>query len=140
MRRTIVVGCASLVTMFPSFSAPARTRASGANAEDVTWGTVWAAPLRVARQQLLLARSRVLEHRYSEAIPPLSTTAAALAFFEAEETGRYNWLGGEAGYTRQHILEYAIGIETDNDNALSKIDSWLEQVKQWNELRFWPTY
>jgi hypothetical protein len=126
--------------MFQSFSASARTRAPGAYAEDVTWGTVWATPLLVARQNLLLARSRVVEHRYSEAIPPLLTTAEALTFFEAEEIGRYNWLGGEAGYTQRHILEYAIGIETDNDNALRKIDSWLEQINEWNELRFWPTY
>lgn len=31
-------------------------------------------PLLAARQNLLLARSRVLEHKYSDAIPPLLTT------------------------------------------------------------------
>jgi hypothetical protein len=135
----IVAGFTALVAIIPSLSA--RTRAPGANVEDATWGTIWGNPLLVARQNLLLARSRVVEHRYSEAIPPLSTTAAALAFFEAQEIG-YGRLGADAGNTRQQILDDATGIETDNRNALSNIDAWLDKIRQWNELRktVWTTY
>jgi hypothetical protein len=95
-------------------------------------------PLLVARKNLLLARSRVVEHRYSEAIPPLITTAEALAFFEEQEIGRYVNFGGDAGETRQQILDYATGIETDNGFALNDIDAWLDQIRQWNERRETP--
>jgi hypothetical protein len=72
MRLMSVVVCAALVVMVPSLSA--RTRALGTSVEDETWATIWAKPLRGARQNLLLARSRVVEHCYSEAIPPLLTS------------------------------------------------------------------
>ena len=74
-------------------------------------------------------------------IPPLLTTAAALAFFETQEIG-YGRLGASAGNTRQQILDYATGIETDNRNALSNIDARLDKIRQWNELRkiVWTTY
>jgi len=91
------------------------------------------APLLVARQNLLLARSRVLEHKYSEAIPPLLTTAQALAFFERQQVGRYGGFGGAAGDTRQEVLDYTRDIQTDHDNAVSDIDAWLDQIRQWNE-------
>jgi hypothetical protein len=133
IRRTIVICCAAIfATLVPSLSA--RTRASGGNGEDATWASIWVAPLRVARRNLLLARSRVLEHRYSEATQPLLITAEALAFFEAQETG-YGWPGADAGDTRQQILNYAKGIETNNSNAVSNIDTWLDQIRQWNELQ-----
>jgi hypothetical protein len=88
--------------------------------------------LRVAQRNLLLARSWVVEHRYSEATQPLLITAEALAFFEAQETG-YGWPGAAAGDTRQQILNYANGIETNNSDALSNIDAWLDKIRQWNE-------
>lgn len=128
--RIIATACIALVITVPCVSA--RTQASRANVEDTTWGTLWAEPLRVARQNLLLARSRVVEHRCSEAIPPLLTTAEALAFFEAQAIG-YGRLGADAGDTRQQVLNCANGIETDNSNALSSIDGWLDQIRQWNE-------
>jgi hypothetical protein len=132
MRRMIVIACAALVARVAWLSAP--TQASGANVEETTWAVLWAAPLRVARQNLLLARLRVVEHRCSEAIPPLLTTAEALAFFETQEIG-YGGLGAEAGDTRQQVLDCANRIETDNSNALINIDAWLDEIRQWNELR-----
>jgi hypothetical protein len=133
VRRTIVICCAAVVaTLVPSLSA--RTRASGGNGEDATWANIWVALLRVARRNPLLARSRVVEHRYSEATQPLLITAEALAFFETQETG-YGWPGADAGDTRQQILNYAKGIETNNSNALSNIDTWLDQIRQWNDLQ-----
>jgi hypothetical protein len=89
----------------------------------------------IARQNLLLARSRVAAHRYSEAIPPLVATAEALAFFEEQEIGRNDGVGGAAADTRQQILDYAAGIETDNDDAVNNIDAWLDQIRQWNQGR-----
>jgi hypothetical protein len=70
-------------------------------------------PLLAARHSLLLARLLVVERRYSEAIPPLLTTAEALAFFQELEIGRYGGHAGIAGDVRQEILNYANDIEID---------------------------
>jgi hypothetical protein len=136
VRRMVVIWCAAFVATGRPLSA--QTCASGTSVEDAMQNT----PLLVARQNLLLARSRVAERQYSEAIPPLLTTAEALAFFEEKEIGRYDGFGGDAGDTRQQILDYAAGIETDNAYALSDIDGWLDQIRQWNERRktVWPPY
>jgi hypothetical protein len=92
-------------------------------------------PLLAARHSLLLARSLVVEQRYSEAIPPLLTTAEALAFFEGQEIGRYEGHAGVAGDVRQEILNYANDIETDHDDALSNIEAWLDQIREWSSQR-----
>ena len=88
-------------------------------------------PLAVAQRNLLVARSRVVERRFAAAIPPLSITAQALAFFAAQQIGMRPGLDGLAGDTRQQILNYTRVIETDNDNAVSNIDAWLAQVRDW---------
>jgi hypothetical protein len=129
MGRMIRVWCTVLVAAALCHSA--HLRASEANVEDAMRNR----PLLVARQNLLVARSVVVEHRYSEAIPRLLVSAQALAFFEAQEIGRYDGIGGEAGDIRQQILDYANGIATDNHNALSNIDAWLSQIGQWDQSR-----
>ena len=127
-RRTVI--CLFVLIVTHSFLS-AETRAVGANIEDTLRNT----PLLVARQSLLLARSRVAEHHFSDAIPALLTTAEALAFIEEQEIGQYDGFGAVAGDTRQQVLDYASAIETDNCFALSNIDSWLAQVRQWSERR-----
>jgi hypothetical protein len=63
------------------------------------------------------------------------TTAEALAFVEEQEIGQYDGFGAVAGDMRQQLLDYASAIETDNSDALSNIDAWLVQVRQWSERR-----
>lgn len=86
-------------------------------------------PLLVARQNLMLARSLVVRHRYSEAIAPLLTTAEALAFVEQRDPGP---IGRDAGYTRQEIKNYTNDIETDPSTALDRVDAWLYRIRQWD--------
>jgi hypothetical protein len=129
MFRKIVIWWSALVATLSSLSAATRTVET--NTEDAIRNT----PLLAAQQSLLLARSRIVGHRYSEAIPPLWITAEALAFVEELEIGRYEGFGAVAGDTRQQVLDYATSIETDNGNALSNINGWLTQIKQWCERR-----
>ena len=129
MRRLMFVWCSVLAAVIPSASVELRPRET--NLVDAIRNT----PLPLAKQSLLLARSRVVERRYSEAISPLLITAEALAYAEAKEIGRRDSFGGAAGYVRQEILDYTTRIETNHGNALPDIDAWLDQVSQWNEHR-----
>jgi hypothetical protein len=136
MRRIGRVSCAVFIAMVLS-SSSGRTRTPGTDIEDAMRNT----PLLVARQNLLIARSFVVKRSYSKAIPPLLTTAEALALFEEQGTGENDGIGVAAGDVRQEILNYATGIETDNSDALLHIDSWLDQIKRWNERRrSWPRH
>jgi hypothetical protein len=129
MHRLIFVGCAALVAAIPSPSVQIRSW------EGKSFNAIRNRPLPAAQQSLLLARSRVVEHCCSEAIPPLLTTAQALAFVEAQEIGRSDGFGVSAGWVRQEILDYTTRIESNNTNALFNIDAWLHQVSQWTERR-----
>jgi hypothetical protein len=125
MGRTMVVLCAALAAATPLMGV--RLRAPRTDIRTAMRNT----PLVVARQNLALARSRVVERCYAAAIPPLLTTAQALAFFAAQQIGRRPGLDGLAGDTRQQILDYTRVIETHNDNAVGNIDAWLDQVRDW---------
>jgi hypothetical protein len=129
MRRMIFVWWAALVAVIPSASVQIRPW------ETNLVTTIRNTPLSVAQEGLLVARSRVVERCYSEAISPLLITAEALAFVEAQEIGHSDGFGGSAGWVRQEILDYTTSIETNNTNALPNIDAWLDQVSHWNERR-----
>jgi hypothetical protein len=126
MRRAIVLCCSVLAAAVPSLSM--RTLTPLANVRNQMRNT----PLLVARQYLLLARSRVEERCYSDAVPSLLTTAEALTYFAERQIGRSPGFGASAGDIRQQILDYVRSIEVDNGNALSNVDRWLEQIRQWN--------
>ncbi|HUB80310.1 MAG TPA: hypothetical protein VMB03_16015 [Bryobacteraceae bacterium] len=83
-------------------------------------------PLSFARQNLLRARTLVVEHKYEEAVAPLLTAAEALAHVEQRDLG---WKGRDAGLTRQAIQDYTRSIDTDNADAVDYINAWLNQVK-----------
>jgi len=129
MRRMILVWSAALAAAIPSSSVQIRSW------QGKSLNAIRNSPLPVAQQSLLLARSRVVDHCYSEAIPPLLTTAQALAFVQEQEIGRSGGFGGSAGWVRQEILDYTARIESNNTNALFNIDAWLHQVSQWMERR-----
>jgi hypothetical protein len=83
-------------------------------------------PLAVARQYLLVARSKVLKHHFAQAADSLTIAAEALAYFEEQDLGER---GRDAGFTRQAIIDYARSIETDHADAVSRIDNWLSQIQ-----------
>ena len=127
MRRMVFVGCLALVVAIPFHSAQIHRWPTN------SLNDIRSRPLPVAQQSLLLARSRVVEHCWSEAVPPLLTTAQALAFAQAQEIGRSDGFGASAGLVRQEILDYTTRIETSNTNAVFNIDAWLYHVSQWIE-------
>jgi hypothetical protein len=129
MRRTIVVCCAALAAAVPAVSIQMRERET--NLMDAIRNT----PLQVARQNLQIARSRAVQHCYQEAIPPLLITAEALGYFGTQEIGRSSGMDVSAGDTRQQILDYLPAIEIHYVQAVSKIDTWLDQVRRWSERR-----
>ena len=130
MRRTIVVwlisGC--LGAAVPQLHAQALAQV------DITLD---ATPLLFARQNLLMARSRVLERRYSEAAVSLVIAARGLAAFARQEPGPN---GQAAEFTRQGIEDYAAVIENDHSDAVSRIDDWMSRIGQWGaEMPAIPT-
>jgi hypothetical protein len=129
MRRTIVVCCAALALAVPSVSI--QMRETETNLRDAIRNT----PLQVARQNLQIARSRAVQHFYHEAIPPLLITAEALGYFGTQEIGRSSGMDVSAADTRQQILDYLPAIEIHYAQAVSKIDTWLDQVRRWSERR-----
>ena len=112
------VGMGSAQTSPPKSSVPL----------NITQDTLEDTPLLAARQSLLVARSRILEQKYSAAIPALLTAAEALAYFEQEEPGSN---GRDAGYLRQEIKNYANDVQTDHQDAVIRIDDWISRLKQW---------
>ncbi len=66
-----------------------------------------------ARQNLLLARTRVEQGRYKDAEAPLRTAANAL---------------GEDSPMGRDIANYAKRIRRDNTGALDRIDAWLREL------------
>jgi len=91
--------------------------------------TMDAMPLLIAHQSLLLARSRVLEHRYGEAADALLAAAQSLQAFEQEEPGPR---GLDAAYTLQRIRQYSQLISTDHSDAISRIDNWMDRIRHWD--------
>jgi hypothetical protein len=123
---TVTFGIILAAPLFPAQVIPP------GNAPLVSQDALEDTPLLVARQSLLLARYRVLEQRYSDAIPPLLTAAEALAYFEDEEPGP---LGRDAGYLRQSIMNYSNDVETDHQDAVIRFDDWIQQIQQWDKVK-----
>jgi len=85
-------------------------------------------PLLRARQNLMLARSRVLDQKYADAKLPLREAADALSSFAALFPGPR---AETAKTIREDILAYAQEIAHHHDDAVDKIDAWLDPVNQW---------
>jgi hypothetical protein len=83
-------------------------------------------PLLLARQDLLLARVRLVEGNPGAAVPPLRKAERSLADFERLDHGTR---GQQAEDMRQDMEAMARHIKTDG--SLDKIDDWLHTVQQW---------
>jgi hypothetical protein len=85
-------------------------------------------PLHMVRQNLELARARVVEGKYKDAAVPLRSAAEALGNFEKGCTGQE---ASSVESARQAMLGYAGSISHNHDGAVGRIDAWLESLNQW---------
>jgi hypothetical protein len=85
-------------------------------------------PLEMARQNLELAKARVLEGKYRDAVLPLKSAAQALGDYEKKLAGRQ---ASDIEAARQAMLGYSANIGRDHDGAVGRIDSWLVTLRQW---------
>lgn len=85
-------------------------------------------PLRMVRQNLDLAKARVLEGKYHDASVPLKSAAQALGDYEKRLSGQQ---AADMEAARQAMLGYASSISNDKNAAAGRIDSWLDMLRQW---------
>jgi len=89
-------------------------------------------PLMKVRENLNLARARVLEGKYNDAKAPLRAAAQALADYEKLSPGPHS---ERAASMRQAMEEFANHVPHNQDEATTKIDLWLDPVNSWyNEV------
>jgi hypothetical protein len=108
--------------------AAAQTALNGVSSSIVTTHTDGDMPLLKARDNLQLARARVLEGKYRDAVVPLRSAAEALDQYARAFPGPN---AEQAEYMRAQIDEYAGKIAHSHDDAITVIDSWLDPVNQW---------
>jgi len=85
-------------------------------------------PLLKVRQNLQLARARVLDAKYKDAVVPLRAAAEGLHAFAEQAPGPN---AERAESMRQEILDYAAHIGRDPSDAQVKIDYWMGPVDEW---------
>jgi hypothetical protein len=86
-------------------------------------------PLDMVRQNLELARARVLDGKYKDAAAPLRSAAQALGEFEKHCTGQQ---ASTVDSARLAMAGYAESISHNHDGAAGKIDAWLGSVHDWS--------
>ncbi|PWU02202.1 MAG: hypothetical protein C5B51_21340 [Terriglobia bacterium] len=86
-------------------------------------------PLLKARENLMLARARVLEDKPGAAEAPLRAAAQALAEFERLSPGPRTV---KAEAIRQEIDVYVRHVREDHANAIAQIDLWLDPINEWS--------
>jgi hypothetical protein len=86
-------------------------------------------PLRMARQNLALAKDRVLEGKYHDAEVPLKSAAEALGQLEQRFTGQQ---AADIEGARQAMLGYAAHIGHDHADAVGRIDTWMDMLQAWS--------
>ncbi len=86
------------------------------------------APLLRARQNLGLARARVLENKFKDAAAPLRAAADALDDYRRISPGPQ---GVTAASMAHDIRTFADAVHRLHGDALQKIDAWMGPVNQW---------
>jgi hypothetical protein len=84
-------------------------------------------PLLKAQQNLSLARSRIAEGKFKDAVSPLRAAAQGLAEYETFSPDH----ALAAENMREQIDTYAHEIRHDHADALQRIDLWSSRVNQW---------
>jgi len=85
-------------------------------------------PLLEARQNLRLARMRVLEDKYKDARAPLEAAVQDLADYEKLSSGPH---ARDAAYLRDKIEAFAHVVAHRPADALMQIDAWLDPIEKW---------
>ncbi len=85
-------------------------------------------PLVMVRQNLELARARAVDGKYKDAVAPLRSAAQALGDVEKQYTGER---AADVESTRKAILGYTESISHNHEDAVGKIDAWLDSVQRW---------
>jgi hypothetical protein len=86
-------------------------------------------PLLEAKQNLELARTRVLENKYKDAAAPLRAAAQDLSAYEMLSPGPR---ATNAEYYRERIDTFAHIIRHRPADAVAQIDAWLAPINKWN--------
>ena len=86
-------------------------------------------PLMEVRQNLTIARTRVEAGDYKNSILPLKSAARALDRFVRQDPRPRH--ADRAETMRIEMDAYAEGIRKDHADALSRINGWLDQVRDW---------
>ncbi len=89
-------------------------------------------PLHMARQNLDLAKARVLEGKYRDAVVPLKSAAQALGDYERRVSGQQ---AADVEAARQAMLGFAAHIGSERDGAVGRIDAWTDMLRQWSPER-----
>jgi hypothetical protein len=87
-------------------------------------------PLMQAKDNLQLAKARILEGKPGDARMPLRAAAQSLVDFEKLSPGPD---AEKADYMRRQMLERADRVHHNTNETLSFIDSWLDQIGQWEK-------
>lgn len=90
--------------------------------------TTGSMPLNMARQNLEIAKARVMEGKYHDAVLPLRSAAQALGDYERHVSGQE---AANIEMTRQAMLGMAAHITHEHDGAMGQIDAWTEMTRQW---------
>lgn len=86
-------------------------------------------PLLEARQNLELARTRILESKYKDAAAPLRAAAQNLSDYERLTSAPR---AQDAEYYRERIETFSRIIRNRPANAAEQIDAWLAPINKWN--------
>jgi hypothetical protein len=89
-------------------------------------------PLHMARQNLEMAKARMTEGKYHDAVLPLRSAAQALGNYETRFTGHQ---AANIDTMRQEMLNMAAHVSHEHDTAVARIDAWLEMTRQWPEAQ-----
>jgi YfdX protein len=84
-------------------------------------------PLRMARQNLELARTRVLDGKYHDAELPLKSAAQALRDYEMRLSGQQ---AADVEAAHAAMLDFAARISHEHDGAVGRIDGWLDMLRR----------
>lgn len=84
-------------------------------------------PLNMARQNLEIAKARVMDGKYHDAVLPLRSAAQALGDYERHCSGQQ---AANIEMTRQEMLSMAAHITHEHESAVGRIDAWTEMTRQ----------
>ena len=92
-------------------------------------------PLLLAKQNLLLARTRIEEGRYKAAVLPLREASNALAQFERQG---YGPVSQQAADMRASIDVYS--HQLGQNSGVDRINNWMDTITHWQEQTGKPLY